>query len=59
MRQFKLLNDPRFVDKLRDVVSMAIHPHTPSFFRSTKRARFRRWTARSPHCRGRRVAPEP
>ena len=30
MRQFKLSNDPRFVDKLRDIVGMSIRPHTPS-----------------------------
>ena len=37
--QFRLSNDPRFVDKLRDVVGyMSIHRRTPSSYRSTKKA---------------------
>src|SRR5664279_3321590 len=50
VRQFKLSNDPRFVDKLRDVV-MSIRQRTPSSYLSTKKARFRRSTAPSPVCR--------
>ena len=52
MRQFKLSNDPRFVDKLRDVVGLYVDPPAqPSSCRSTKRASFRRLTAHSPDCR--------
>ena len=43
MRQFKLSNDPRFVDKFcaTSSSSMSIRPHTPSSCRSMKRARVR------------------
>jgi transposase len=52
VRQFKLSNDPRFVDKLRDVVGLYVDPpRTPSSCRSTKRARFRRSIAHNPGCR--------
>lgn len=50
-RQFKLSNDPKFADKLHDVVAcMSIRQRTPSCCRSTKRARYRRWTGRSQAC---------
>lgn len=46
MRQFKLSNDPKFVEKLRDVVGLYLDPPaTPSSCRSMKRAKFRRSTA--------------
>jgi hypothetical protein len=52
MRQFKLSNDPRFVDKLRDVVGLYVDPPAHAIvLSSTKRARFRRLTAHSPDCR--------
>jgi transposase len=59
-RQFKLSNDPQFVDKLRDVVGLyslpsgltrgSIRQRTPSCSRSTRRARSRRSTALSRAC---------
>jgi hypothetical protein len=53
IRQFKLSRDPEFVDKLRDVVGLYVGPPrpTPSCFPSTRRARSRRSTERSPVCR--------
>jgi transposase len=52
VRQFKLSNDPQFVDKLRDVVALYVgRRRTPSCCRSTRRARSRRSTAPSRDCR--------
>ena len=52
MRQFKLSNDPRFVDKLRDVVGLYVDPPAHAIVLSVdERARFRRLTAHSPDCR--------
>ena len=51
-RQFKLSNDPNFVDKLRDVVGLlSIRRPTPSCFRSTRRAKSRLSIAPSRACR--------
>ena len=52
VKQFKLSTDPRFVDKLRDVVGLYVdgRPPMPSSSRSMKRARSRRSTALSPAC---------
>jgi transposase len=52
VRQFKLSNDLRFVDKLRDVVGLYVDPPAHAIVLSVdERARFRRLTARSPDCR--------
>jgi hypothetical protein len=52
IRTFKLSNDPKFAEKLKDVVgSMSILPPMRSSSRSTKRARFRHSTAPSQGCR--------
>jgi transposase len=60
VRQFKLSRDPKFVDKVRDIVGLYVDPRRmPSSFPLTKRARSRRSTERSPACRSRRAAPEP
>ena len=42
VKQFKLSNDPRFVEKLRDVVGLYVDPPAHAiFFRSTRRAKSR------------------
>ncbi len=46
---FKLSNDPRFAEKLEDVVGLYLNP--PEHALSTKRVRFRRSTAPSRACR--------
>jgi transposase len=52
VRQFKLSNDPRFVDKLRDVVGLYVDPPAHAIVLSVdEKARFRRSTAPSPVCR--------
>jgi transposase len=52
MRQFKLSNDPKFVEKLRDVVGLYLDPPAHAIVLSLdERARFRRSTALSPACR--------
>jgi len=48
IRTFKLSNDPKFAEKLRDVVTLL---PTPSFSRSTRRAKSRPSTAPSQGCR--------
>ena len=51
IRTFKLSNDPRFEEKLRDVVGLYLDPpHNAAVF-LTRRARSKPWTARSPVCR--------
>jgi hypothetical protein len=51
VRQFKLSTDPKFVEKLRDVVGlMSIRPPTPSSWRLTRKAKSRRPTAPSRAC---------
>ena len=58
---FKLSNDPRFEDKLIDVVGLYMNPpeRAAVFRASTKRPRSRRWTAPSPACRSSRAGPAP
>ncbi len=52
VRTFKLSNDPKFAAKLRDIVaSTSILPPTPSFSRSTRRAKSKPSTAPSRDCR--------
>ena len=52
MRQFKLSNDPRFVDKLRDVVGLYVDPPAHAIVLSVdERAKFRRLIERNPDCR--------
>ena len=52
MRQFKLSNDPRFVDKLRDVVGLYVDPPAHAIVLSVdEKVKFRRLIARSPDCR--------
>jgi hypothetical protein len=51
IRTFKLSNDPKFAEKLKDVVGLYVDPPAMrSSSRSTKRARFRRSTAPSQGC---------
>ena len=52
VRQFKLSNDPKFVDKLHDVVGLYVDPpeHAIVLYRSTKRAKSRHSTAPSRAC---------
>jgi hypothetical protein len=51
MRRFKLSNDPQFVAKLRDIVSLySIRRTMPSFCRSMRRAKFKRATAPNRAC---------
>jgi transposase len=51
-RQFKLSNDPKCAEKLRDVVGLYVDPPLmPLFSRLMRRARSRRSTAPSPACR--------
>ena len=52
IRTFKLSNDPKFADKLRDVVGLYVDlPPTPSSSRSTRRAKSRLSIAPSRDCR--------
>ena len=53
VQQFKLSNDLKFIDKLRDVVGplMSIRPPMPSCSRSMKSRKSRPSTAPSPACR--------
>ena len=52
IRTFKLSNDPRFEEKLRDVVGLYLDPpHNAAVFSFDEKSKFRRWTARSPACR--------
>jgi transposase len=51
VRQFKLSNDPAFVDKLRDIVGLYVDPPAHAVVLSVDE--------HSPACRSRRVAPEP
>ena len=56
-RTFKLSNDPHFVEKVLDVVGLYLNPPEHALVLSwTRRARFRRWTARSRACRSIRAA---
>ena len=49
VQQFKLSNDPMFVEKLRDVVGLYVDsPATRSSCHSTRRARSKRSTVASP-----------
>ncbi len=51
-RTFKLSGDPRFEEKLRDVVGLYLDPpENAAVSASTRRARSRRWTGRSRGCR--------
>ena len=50
-RSFKLSNDPAFVEEVRDITGLYLNPPiTPWCCASMRRARSRRWSARSP-CR--------
>src|SRR5262249_24139379 len=50
--QFKLSDDPLFVDKVRDIVGLYLSPPTGRLFSaSTRKARSRPWTANSRSCR--------
>ena len=51
VRQFKLSNDPKFVEKLRDVVGLYVDPPAHAVVLALmKKARSRRSTAPSPAC---------
>ena len=52
VRQFKLSKDPKFIDKLRDVVGLYVDPAaTPSSSRSTKSHKSKQSTTPSLACR--------
>ena len=52
VRQFKLSNDPRFVDKLRDVVGLYVDPPAHAIVLSVdEKSQIRPLTALSPDCR--------
>ena len=52
VRQFKLSNDPKFIDKLRDVVGLYVDPPAHAIvFRSMRSRKSRPSTAPSPACR--------
>jgi hypothetical protein len=54
---FKLSRDPRFLEKLTDVVGLYLNPPDKAMVSaSTKRAKFRLWIALSPDCQSRRAA---
>jgi len=58
-KTFKLSRDPKFLEKLTDVVGLYMNrPTKPSCFVSTKRARCRRCTVPSPACLSKRVGAE-
>lgn len=51
-RQFKLSNDPKFVDKLRDVVGLYLDPPAHAIVLSVdEKSQSRRLTAPRPACR--------
>ena len=50
-RKFKLSNDPKFAEKVTDVVGLYMNPPDKALvLPSTRRAKFRRSTARNPAC---------
>jgi transposase len=53
VERFKLSNDPKFEEKVRDVVGLYVDPpdRAPWCFAWMKRARSRPWTAPLPFCR--------
>jgi transposase len=52
VRGFKISRDPKFVEKLEDIVGLYMpRPSTHWCCAATRRARCRRWTARSRACR--------
>ena len=58
LRSFKRSRDPEFITKLTDIVGLYLAPRAMrSCSRSTKRARFRPWTARSRVCRSSPAKP--
>ncbi len=59
VKTFKLSRDPRFVEKLRDVVGLYMAPPERAivFSHRTRRARFRHWIAPNRGFRSRRGAP--
>ena len=49
---FKLSTDPLFIEKVRDIVGLYLNPPDRRWCCAwTRRARFRRWIARSRFCR--------
>jgi hypothetical protein len=60
VKTFKLSNDKRFVEKVQDIVGLYLDPPDKALvFRSTKKARSRRWTVRSTACRSRKADAAP
>ena len=52
VKTFKLSTDPLFVDKVRDIAGLYLAPPAGLWsFASTRKARFRPWTAHNPCCR--------
>jgi transposase len=59
-RTFKLSRDPKFLEKLTDVVGLYLNPPQKAVVLCVdEKARFRRWTARNPGCRSRKAAVAP
>ena len=54
---FKLSRDPKFLEKMTDVVGLYLNPPQQAIIlsASTKRAKFKHWTAHSRGCRLKRV----
>jgi transposase len=57
-RTFKLSRDPKFLEKLTDVLGLYLNPPEKALV-WMRRARSRHWTARSRACRSRRGGAEP
>ncbi len=55
-KTFKLSRDPKFLEKMTDVVGLYLNPPRQAIvlFCVDERAKFRRWTVRSPGYRSRR-----
>ena len=48
---FKLSRDPLFIEKVRDVVGLYLHPPERAVVAWTRSRRFKRWSAASRYCR--------
>ena len=60
VRQFKLSNDPAFVEKLRDIVgALSVPPDHALVLSVDEKVKYRPLIARSRDCRSRRAAAEP
>jgi transposase len=60
VKRFKLSNDPRFAEKLKDVVPLYLHPPAGAVVISVDESvKSKPWTAHNPGCLGRRDVAEP